>query len=84
MLLPTVVVAWVILFSLSLFGIVYLPENSDLKIYIIFWTILIAVDEFFIAYYMVPKRKILTGIIIAIAYTLITMYAWWGMMHLAY
>ena len=85
-LLPTVAVVWIVLFSLSMSGILYLPAPNAriLNIYIVCSTAITAIAEFFIARSITPKYKKIMEYIIGICITLLTLWGWWGLAHMAY
>ena len=86
--LPTVVVAWYLLFSATLVGITLIGENILNKIglqpYSVISSLFVVVPMFFIAYYIAPKYKKITAWIIVAVCEILTLYGWYGIAHLAY
>lgn len=86
MLLPTVAVVWLGLFMFILGGVIYLPEGNA-KIwngYIVISTTIIALIEFAITQRIAPKYKKTFAYIAAALVAITSLYAWWGLAHLAY
>ena len=85
-LLPTVAVVWLGLFMLILTGVIYLPDDNA-KIwngYIVISTTIIALIEFAITQRIAPKYKKIFAYIAAALVAMTSLYAWWGLAHLAY
>ena len=87
-LLPTVIVAWYLLFSATLVGIALISENIlnkiGLQTYSVISSLVVVVPIFFISYYITPKYKKITAWIIVALCEILTLSGWYGMAHMAY